>query len=288
MTKSIPKPDKPYKDYPLYAHASGRWAKKVRGVTRFFGPWDDPQAALNKWLDEKDDLLAGREPRATGEGLTVRSLVNQFLETKEGLVDTGELTQRSFEDYYLTCTRIIKIFGRSRVVTDLRSTDFGRLRKDYAKTHGATALSNDIGRVRVVFNYAYKQGLIDHPIVYGDGFKRPSRRIMRCERQKKGPRMFTAKQIHAMIDKARPQLKAMILLGVNCGMGNNDCALLPISALDLQAGWLRSVTLARPTPIWFAPTATASTARRFRQRGGTRRRENWLSTRKISRPGRHR
>jgi integrase len=30
----------------------------------------------------------------------------------------------------------------------------------------------------------------------------------------------------------------MILLGINCGLGNNDCALLPQSALDLKHGWL--------------------------------------------------
>jgi integrase len=61
---------------------------------------------------------------------------------------------------------------------------------------------------------------------------------MRCERQKKGSKMFTARQIRAMIDKAGAQLKAMILLGINCGMGNHDCAMLPISALNLKSGWL--------------------------------------------------
>jgi len=98
-TKSPPKkvsengkPDKPHKDYPLYAHSNGQWAKKVRGVTRLFGPWDDPHGALDKWLAQKDDLLAGRKPRATGDGLTVRSLVNQFLETKEALVEKRHQT----------------------------------------------------------------------------------------------------------------------------------------------------------------------------------------------------
>ena len=88
IAKSISKngrPDKPYKDFPLYAHNNGQWAKKVRGLTRLFGPWADPQAALDKWLAQKDDLLAGREPRATGDGLTVDSLVNQFLASKETL-----------------------------------------------------------------------------------------------------------------------------------------------------------------------------------------------------------
>ena len=114
------KPDKPYRDFPLYAHASRRWAKKVRGVTRFFGPWDDPDGALNKWLDQRDDLLAGREPRATGDGLTIRTLVNLFLESKEALRDTGELAPRSFADYLVTCKRIVKVFGRGRLVSDLR------------------------------------------------------------------------------------------------------------------------------------------------------------------------
>ena len=83
----------------------------------------------------------------------------------------------------------------------------------------------------MVFNYAHKQGLIDRPIIFGDGFKKPSQRILRKERKKKRPKMFTAGQIRAMIDKAGPQLKAMILLGINCGMGNHDCAVL---TLDLS------------------------------------------------------
>ena len=58
------KPEKPHKDYPLYSHRNGQWAKKIRGKTHFFGPWIDPQTALEKWLDEKDDLLAGRVPRS--------------------------------------------------------------------------------------------------------------------------------------------------------------------------------------------------------------------------------
>ena len=39
------KPVKPRTDYPLYAHTSGRSAKKVWGVTRLFGSWDDPERA---------------------------------------------------------------------------------------------------------------------------------------------------------------------------------------------------------------------------------------------------
>ena len=54
------KPAKPHKDFPLFAHANGQLAKKDCGCLHYFGGWDDPDAALQKWLDQRDDLLAGR------------------------------------------------------------------------------------------------------------------------------------------------------------------------------------------------------------------------------------
>src|SRR5262245_40836871 len=106
------KPEKPYPDFPLFPHDTGRWAKKVRGQLKYFGPWEDPTAALNKWLEQRDDLMAGRIPQDAKGHLTIRDAVNAFLTSKQRAMDSGDLTQRSFRDYHQTCARVINCFGK--------------------------------------------------------------------------------------------------------------------------------------------------------------------------------
>ena len=89
------RPQKPSQDFPLFAHGCGQWAKKCRGRLHYFGPWRDPQRALQRWLHAKDHLLAGLEPPpAGGEAPTLRDLVNRFLSDKKRRVESGELSRR--------------------------------------------------------------------------------------------------------------------------------------------------------------------------------------------------
>ena len=45
------KPAKPYPEFPLTAHPAGYRCKKIRGKIHYFGPWDNPDAALDKYLE---------------------------------------------------------------------------------------------------------------------------------------------------------------------------------------------------------------------------------------------
>ena len=108
--------------------------------------------------------------------------------------------------------------------------------------------------MRSVFKFGYDSGLIDRPVRFGPGFKKPTRKVMRQHRAKNGVRMFEAAELRAIIAAATQPMKAMVLLGANCGFGNGDVANLPMTALDLKTGWVRfprpKTGIDRRIPLW--------------------------------------
>src|SRR5262245_54739645 len=84
---------------------------------------------------------------------------------------------------------------------------------------GPARLGKFVNLTRTVFNHAFKNALIDRPIVFGDGFKKPSRKTMLLHKHAQGTKFFEAHEIRAMLATAGTGLRAMILLGINCGFG---------------------------------------------------------------------
>src|SRR5262245_18473787 len=96
----IAKPKKPYPSFPLGAHSSGAWVKRIGGRLFYFGRWasradgvlerlpdDNWKEALAIYESQKADLYAGRVPvvaKKPGDqtqpaGLILKDLANQFL-----------------------------------------------------------------------------------------------------------------------------------------------------------------------------------------------------------------
>ena len=230
------KPAKPDPEFPLSPHATGRSAMKIRGELYCFGT--NPDAALSKYLESRDDLQAGRAPRIQADCLTLRDLCNRFLNSKRVLLDAGELSPRTWRDYYDCCETITDASGKSRAVADLAGDDFEKLRADLAKKRGPVALGNQIQRMRTLFKYAFDENLIDKPIRFGTTFRKPSRKTMRQARQASGGKMIEAAELRQILKAATQPLRAMILPGMNCGFGPSDIANLPSVAVDLEGGWI--------------------------------------------------
>jgi integrase len=159
-----------------------------------------------------------------------------------------------FAEYRATTDRLVGAFGKARRVEDLAPEDFGSLRAGMAKQFGPVRLGNEVQRVRTVFKYAVDNGLTEKVIRYGSEFRKPDKRVLRRHRAAAGKKTLSADELRRVIAAAGVPLRAMILLGVNCGFGNNDCATLPLSALDLDGGWVEfprpKTGIARRCPLW--------------------------------------
>jgi integrase len=230
------------------------WAKKIRGKMYYFGPWSDPDAALAKYLEQKDALHVDRKPREANADVTIRDLCYHFLNAKRVSRDAGELAPRSWQDYKDACDLIVQYLAKQRLVADLDPEDFADLRSRMAKGWGPTTLGNVIQRMRVVFKYAFDTGLIDRPVRYGQAIKRPSRKTLRIHRAKQGAKLFTAEDIRRLLAATGTPMRAMILLGINCGFGNSDCGSLPLTAVDLERGFIDfprpKTDIPRRCPLW--------------------------------------
>lgn len=271
-SKSPSRPSKPRPDFPLFVHDAkhperARWAKKVKGEFVYFGKIkNDPngEQALEKWLADKDDLLAGRVPRSKIEALTVESLANQFLDAKKVRLANGELAQRTWDDYRQLLRLVCDTLGRNTVAADIAPKDWERLRTVFSKRWGPCRLANAIVYTKGVWKWGWENGMLTAPMRFGSGFKRPTAKTMRANKNARGDRTFTPEEVHAILNVASPNMKAALLLGLNCGYGSGDIAGLPLAALDLVAGWAefpRSKTaVKRRCPLWLETIQAVSEA----------------------------
>jgi integrase len=261
------KPNKPYPDFPLFPHATKRWAKKIRGKMHYFGPWGDPDGALKKYEEQKSDLHAGKRPREVATGVTVKDLANAFLTHKSSRLESGDISPRTWKNYKETADLIVAKFGKARLVADLRPDDFAELRSSMSRNWGPVRVRNYIQQIRSVFKFGFDSDLLSTPMRFGSGFTRPSQKTLRLEKEKSGPKIFEADEIRKLVNGATvakgkksefvqpsQSLKAMIFLGVNCGFGNSECGTLPRAALDLEERWCNyhrpKTGITRRCPLW--------------------------------------
>jgi integrase len=204
----------------------------------YFGPWDDPDGALEKYLAEKDALHTGRRPRPDTEGFTVKDACNIFLNHKKALLDAGELSPHTWANYRRAADTLVAHTGKTRLVADLDPQDFAALRDRMAKKWGPHRLAVTIQHIRSILKHAFDAGLIPAPVRFGPGFKGPTKKTFRLHRARQGAKMYTPDELRRIIDAAGVPLRAMVLLGINCGFGNSDCGNLPLSAVNLDTGWI--------------------------------------------------
>ena len=184
--------------------------------------------------------------------LTVGDMVNLMLDQRDAKVKSGELAKRTWTDYERTGKWLIQELGRHTSIESLNTHDFSKLRKKLSETLGLVSMENEIGRCRVFFNFAFKNGLIDKPVKPGDVFDKPSRKSLKREKLTKASKVFTIDELRTLYHAADAQMKAFILLAINGGLGNGDIGQLEFR--HIQNGWIDyprpKTAVDRKFPLW--------------------------------------
>lgn len=272
------RPPKPYSGYPLTPHATGRWCKKILGKIHYFGSsWDDWEGALADYTQKAPYLHAGKVPPSEFDiddpgMLTVRSLSGEFLLAKKAKVDAGDLSARHFAQLKVTAETTIAVLGASTPVVQVKPKDFQRIKERLQKTLGPVALQNAITRTRSIFKWGYKNDLLEREPRFGSDFNVPAKAIRRAKNVAPS-RFIVAEDIRAIIEAAKPQFRAIVMLGINCGLGNEECGLLQNRHLDLAGGWLEfarpKTEVRRRAPLWAETVAAIKEAnKRIRRTKG--------------------
>ena len=244
------KPKKPHPDFPLFPHATGRWAKKVRGKLHYFGPWEDSDAALELWISQKDELLAGRKPRSASDenALNIADACNLYLDHILDQVDKGRRTAHWYQDMRGTCSVILTVFVREWGVDSLKQDDFKLLGNRFEKTSTGKKASpvttkNHIHRTRNLFNWLVKANYIETLPRYGAEFDPPESVQINNHTQDSTTRLFTRKQVRALLRATKgdepkmTRMHAAILLAINTGCQNIDIQGLQAKHIDWKQGW---------------------------------------------------
>lgn len=232
------RPSKPYPEFPLFAHNNGQWCRKIAGKLHAFGSWDDPQEALRLHNELYPSIKHGLPAPTKFDGCRVGDLINEFLSVQEDRLELGEIERITFESLVYVAKLVVEFIPKHRAVESLKPSDFRKLRSGLMKRYAATNTRVNMSRVRSIFKFAYDEQLITKPVFFGQGFKAPSKAMIRKERNEKPKKLFDPCQIHWLVQNASDALSAMILLSVNTGMNNADLCNIQFRHIDLKTGWV--------------------------------------------------
>jgi len=247
MAKPDPKRKTRSDKFPLTLHPTGQYCKKIRGKLYYFGT--SKKAALERYLEQAAYLHRGEAPPAQSNGslITLKALCNMYLDHQDGRVAAGEIHLRQVYDQTRLLRHFVRYIGSNRPVSEVSTFDLQGYRKKLAKEGKApNTINHHVSAIKAMYHWALDNELIDHA---------PNLKAIKKVSASKGKKpTFSAAELNMLLSKADKQIKAMILLGLNCGFGCTDCAQLRWENLDLgnaRVSFPRGKTgIARNLPLW--------------------------------------
>jgi len=262
--------------FPLTLHPTGQFCKKIRGKLYYFGT--DKKQALQRYLEQAAFLHAGKavKPTAAGDRVSIKTLCNLYLQHQNVRVDAGEIKPRQLYDQTSLLRGFVRFVTPNRSVSDISTADLSAYREKLIKQRKATTtVNNHVAAIKAMYHWAMEHEMIT---------SMPNLKAIKKVTPSKVTRpTFTTEQIKTLLGHANPQMRAMIWLGLNCGLGCTDCAELLWQHVDLDTARIdfpRGKTgVGRNLPLW---QETVEALRQITQRNervfNTRRGNAWVRT----------
>lgn len=223
--------------FPLLKHPNGQWYKGIKGKRYYFGALaDDPQGtqALVEYAERLPGILAGtdhlRHLAASAGGLSVGELMGRYIADCRVKLAAGTLSGKTFNDYATELQAFVEWVKMGTPVPALKPEHFAGYTKHLIEERKlkAHARKRVVATVKTMFRWGAGNGLYVLPN-FGTAFKSPrtTKMALRQERLRAGlidhsERIVTGVEIDKLLAVSQPNLRAIILLGINCGLGPAD------------------------------------------------------------------
>lgn len=269
-TDSKARPEKPA-GFPLYPHASGQWAKTIKGKKIYFGPWDDRDGALAELDSRFPHLVPDGIEVPKKEGATVDDLCQKFLDRVEDRIKqkTRKLKPGTYRQYLTTCKRLVRYFGRDKLLSEIQPSDFEKLRTNLEAPKGKkegeggydlspSTMAAEINRIKTIFNFGFKchPRLLKEPMSYSFYLEAPTADELDAWKDKGGEKKFSREEVLQIAETANPHIRGMVLLAINTAYTQADIAELTIEMVKeaLETGWIElprvKTNRRRRCPLW--------------------------------------
>ena len=233
--------------FPLTLHKTGQYCKKIKGKIYYFG--SDRKIALQRYLGQASELHLGKSTQnnSVKEYITIEDLSNLYLEHQDSRVQSGEITADHYRDQLKTLRNMVRFLGQNSMIYEICTLDLQDFKKKLVKKFkSAHRINLNISIMKAMFHWAKKNEVV---------VKIPNiDAVSKVQVVKRRRPTFTPEQIGVLLKNSNVQMRAMILLGLNCGFGCTDCACLRWTDIDFKRKRVRlarkKTGVDRNLPLW--------------------------------------
>jgi site-specific recombinase XerD len=149
--------------------------------------------------------------KTTNGNMSLRSLCNIYLQHQQAKAASAEITIRHHADQISCLKKFMSFIGQHRKINEISTIDLQSYKRKLKRAYNSACRINlNISIMKAMFHWTRKNDILDY-IPNIDA-------ISSVKTIHKQRHVFTSEEIHRLFDLADVQMKAMIWLGLNCGV----------------------------------------------------------------------